>query len=355
MYKKRIESLQRLMEERKLDAYFTMHPENIYYLSGYRGDSGYLLITLHDAYLYTYPLFRMEAEEQTTDDVKVKIIKDVSFTDMLKEDVKSMYNVGIEKNHVLLSFYSTISCALSDKIKPVESLVEQLRTQKDQRELEFMKKAQSITDEVFKHVLGLKLTDMTELELAGEMEFYMKKQGAEGFSFSTIVATGEHSAIPHARPRNVKIKNGTNLLLDFGVYYNGYASDMTRTIFVGKADEEFKKVYNIVLKAQTEAEKGVKEGKKAKEIDGIARKIIEDEGYGEYFIHSLGHGVGIDVHEFPGVSPKQEAELLENMVITIEPGIYLKGKFGVRIEDMGIVKKDGFLVLPKSPKELIEI
>lgn len=355
MYKNRIAKLQKLMEEERLDAYFTMHPQNIYYLSGYRGDSGYLLITLENTYLYTYPLFKYEAEEQTIDGIDVKIIKESSYIKLLKEDLKNLHNIGIEKNNIRLSTYYTLLCNFSEKIKPIQGLVEKLRSQKDEKELEFIKKAQNITDKVFEYVLSLKLWEMTELELAGEMELYMKKYGAEGYSFKTIVAKGENSSIPHARPRDVKIGNNTNLLLDFGVFYNGYASDMTRTIFIGKANDEFKKVYNIVLKAQTEAENGTREGKKAKEIDSIARKIIENEGYGEYFIHGLGHGVGLDVHEIPGVYSKSEDILKENMVITIEPGIYLKGKFGVRIEDMGIVKKDGFKVITKSPKELIEI
>ncbi len=355
MYKQRLDNLRNLMEERKLDAYFTMHPANIYYLSGYRGDVGYLLVTLKEAYLYTYPLFMMEAEEQTTEEAKIRIFKNSSFINPLKEDTKNLYSIGIEKDNITFSTYSALFCSLSEKIRPVSNLPGILRKRKDEKEIEFMKKAQQITDSVFQHVLNLKLNNMTELDLAGEMEYQMKKLGAEGYSFKTIVATGENSAIPHARPRNVKIGNNTNLLMDFGVYYMGYASDMTRTIHVGKSNEEFKKVYNIVLKAQTEAENAVKAGKTAREIDSVARKIIEEAGYGEQFTHGLGHGVGIEVHERPAINSRSEEILEENMVITIEPGIYLKNKFGVRIEDMVIVKKDTFEIIPQSPKELIEI
>ena len=355
MYKNRLNNLRKLMDERKLDAYFTMHPANIYYLSGYRGDVGYLLVTLEHAYLYTYPLFMMEAEEQTDKEVEVKIFKDSSYIDLLKDDTKNTHSIGIEKNYITFSTYSTLFCSFSEKLRPVLNLTGELRKKKDEKELEFMKKAQEITDSIFKHVLELNLSEMTELDLAGEMEYQMKKLGSEGYSFKTIVATGENSAIPHARPRNVKIGNNTNLLMDFGVYYMGYASDMTRTIYIGKANEEFKKVYNIVLKAQKEAENSVRAGKSAKEIDSVARKIIEDAGYGEQFTHGLGHGVGIEVHERPAVNSRSEEILEENMVITVEPGIYLKDKFGVRIEDMVIVKKDSFEIITQSPKELIEI
>ncbi len=355
MYERRLDNLRRLMEERKLDAYFTVHPANIYYLSGYRGDTGYLLVTLKEAYLYTYPLFMMEAEEQTTKEVNVRILKDSSYLKLIQDDLKDSHSMAIEKDYITHSIYKDLFCALSDKIRPISNLAGELRKNKDEKEIEFMKKAQEITDRIFRHVLNLNLSSMTELDLAAEMEYQMKKLGAEGYSFKTIVAAGENSAIPHARPRNVKIGSRTNLLMDFGVYYMGYASDMTRTIHIGNASEEFKKVYNIVLNAQKEAENAVKKGKKANEIDQIARKIIEDAGYGEQFTHGLGHGVGIEVHELPRVNRRSEEILEENMVITIEPGIYFKNKFGVRIEDMVIVKKDGFEIITQSPKELIEL
>lgn len=358
-YTSRINSLRKLMEKRRLDAYLTTKAANIYYLSGYRGDTAYLLITLTNAYLYTYPLFMVEAEEQTTNEVKVKIINDAThINSLLLEDTKGLYTLGTEKNNITFQTYSKFFCTLQEKIHLVPDLVSILRQKKEKKEIEFIKKAQQITDTIFEYVikkLNVQIQNMTELELAGEMEYQMKKLGAEGYSFNTIVASGKNSAIPHAKPQNIKIKSNTNLLMDFGVSYMGYSSDMTRTIYVGKANEEFKKIYNLVLKSQEEAELHVRAGKTAMEIDKVARKIIEDAGYGKQFTHGLGHGVGIEVHEPPKINSRSQEKLEENMIITIEPGIYLKNKFGVRIEDMVIVKKEGFEIMTQSPKELIEI
>ncbi len=356
MYEIRINRLRELLDTERLDAYFTQNPSNIYYLTGYRGDTGYLLVTQDEIILYTYPLFKVEAETQTHGKVKVKILKGEEIGREITEDLKHSKSVGVERKNISLYMFDLLYCHNQTKIRQVKDLVMVLRAQKEEREIEYIKKAQKITDEIFQYVLNhLKPDAITELELAAEMEYQMKKLGAEGYSFKTIVATGENSAIPHARPRNVLIKNNTNLLLDFGVYYNGYASDMTRTIYIGKADEEFKKVYTIVLNAQEKAEKSIKEGIKASEIDNIAREFIKNAGYGDFFVHGLGHGVGIDVHELPPVNSRSEYTLKKGMIITIEPGIYLKNRFGVRIEDMVIVEENGFRVITNSPKNLIEL
>ena len=355
MYEIRLNKFRDIMKEERLDAYFTLNTSNIYYLTGYRGDSAYLLITESNAFLYTYPLFKIEAETQTHKSVEVKILEGKDLASLVAQDLKNSKSMGIEES-ISVHMFNLLYCKNNSRIRQVTNLVERLRAQKDESELDFIKKAQKITDDIFQYVLdNLKPDRLTELDLAAEMEYQMKKMGAEGYSFKTIVATRENSAIPHARPRNVLIKNNSNLLMDFGVYYNGYASDMTRTIFIGKADDEFKKVYTTVLNAQKKAEEEVKEGKKAKDIDKIARDIIKEAGYGEFFTHGLGHGVGIDVHESPPVNSKSEIILKEGMVITIEPGIYLKDRFGVRIEDMVLVKKDGYEIITNSPKELIEL
>ncbi len=356
MYEARINKLRDLMQKEGLDAYFTLNTSNIYYLTGYRGDSAYLVITLKEAYLYTYALFQIEAETQTDKSVNVKILGKTGLFDEISETLKDVKTLGIETPNLTLSMFNALYCKMQSKIRQTNDLVLGLRAQKDEREIEFIKRAQEITDRVFDHVLNTVKPDiMTELDLAAEMEYQMKKLGAEGYSFKTIVAIKENSATPHAIPRNVTITNNTNLLMDFGVYYNGYASDMTRTIFIGKADDEFKKVYNTVLSAQEKAEQAIKVGVAVKKLDKIARDIIDSAGYGEFFTHGLGHGVGIDVHENPPVNSRTGTLLKQGMVITIEPGIYLKDKFGVRIEDMVLVKKDGFEIIPKAPKNLIEI
>ena len=196
---------------------------------------------------------------------------------------------------------------------------------------------------------------MTEKEVAAEIEYFMKKNKAEGTSFDTIVAFSENSALPHAQPTDRKLKDGDIVLMDYGCMYEGYCSDMTRTVFMGKANDELKKIYDTVLKAQITAEEKMKAGLKCCEIDKIARDIIENAGYKNCFNHSLGHGVGLEIHEFPNLSPKSESVLEKNNVVTVEPGIYEEGLGGVRIEDMVLVTENGIENLTNSPKGLIQI
>ena len=224
-------------------------------------------------------------------------------------------------------------------------------------ELELMAKAQSITDAAFSHILGYITPDVTEIDVAVELEFFMRRMGAEALAFETIAVSGPASSMPHGVPANVKLRRGF-LTMDFGAKYNGYCSDMTRTIVIGKADADEKKLYNTVLSAQTAALDMAAEGVPCIEVDKVARDIINGAGYEGKFGHGLGHGVGMFIHEAPRVSPKvPEAEVLKRgHVVTIEPGIYLAGKYGCRIEDMIAIDHDGTMRnFTKSPKELIEL
>lgn len=222
-------------------------------------------------------------------------------------------------------------------------------------EIEKIKKAQSITDKAFSHILGFINGGRTELEVAAELEYFMRCNGADGLAFETIAVSGKNSSLPHGVPTESKLTQNSFFTMDYGARYAGYCSDMTRTVVLGKADEEMKRVYNTVLTAQSEAMKFIRAGVGCMEADKVARDVITDAGYGEYFGHSLGHSLGLEIHEMPSCSPKCNDTLVEGNVVTVEPGIYIPGKYGVRIENMVLVTNDGCINLTASDRSLIEL
>lgn len=237
------------------------------------------------------------------------------------------------------------------------ALLTELRIFKDAGEIDAIRRAQKITDDAFAHILTYITPDRTELDVALELEFFMRAHGSEGTAFETIAVSGSNSSRPHGVPRPVKLEAGF-LTMDFGARVDGYCSDMTRTVVLGKADDAMKRLYNTVLKAQTDALAGLVVNMKCSDADRIARDVIEGAGYGGCFGHSLGHGVGLFIHEKPNFSPASPDSmiLLPGHVLTVEPGIYVEGQYGCRIEDMIYVQPDGSIVnLTHSPKELIEI
>ena len=229
------------------------------------------------------------------------------------------------------------------------------RRVKTEKEIENIKAAQAITDATFAHILGFINADRTELEVAAEMEYFMRCHGASGLAFDTIAVSGKKSSMPHGVPGDVKLTVNSFFTMDFGAAYKQYCSDMTRTVVLGKASDEMKRVYNTVRTAQAEGMKFIKAGVRAADADKIARDIIAEAGYGEYFGHSLGHSLGLEIHERPAVSPRSDDVLVAGNVVTVEPGIYLPGKFGVRIENMVLVTENGCENLTNSPRELIEL
>ncbi len=229
------------------------------------------------------------------------------------------------------------------------------RRVKTAAEVEKIKKAQSITDKAFSHILDFINENRTEIEIAAELEYFMRKNGAEGLAFETISVSGKNSSLPHGVPTESRVTKNSFLTMDYGARWGGYCSDMTRTVVVGKADEEMKRVYNTVLLAQSEAMKGIKAGMACNEADKIARDVIADAGYGQYFTHSLGHSLGLEIHEAPACSPKCNDILVAGNIVTVEPGIYIPGKYGVRIENMVLVTENGCINLTNSDNSLIEI
>lgn len=271
----------------------------------------------------------------------------------------SAKNMAIESKTMTVSQLSTWKKALPDTeildTDVLSNAIESLRKVKSGDETECIRKAQEIAEAAFEHILGFIKPGVTEREIALELDHEMFRRGAEALSFETIALTGENTSMPHGVPSEREVREGEFVLMDFGAVYNGYHSDMTRTVCVGQPTEEMENVYNTVLKAQMAALEAAKAGITGGDLDGIARKIISDAGYGDNFGHSLGHGVGMEIHEQPNASPSNSEILPVGAVITIEPGIYIEGKFGVRIEDFVILDENGCDNLTKCAKNIVSL
>ncbi len=352
-------SVEEILEEKELDAILVTDEYNFHYLSGFAGE-GLLIIDREDKYLVTDSRYTIAAREFAGP--KGFTVCEYGAGKPLMRWIRSLTldkghsRIGFEDQHMVVSELSQYQKLFpSLEWKPLGKALELLRQVKKEEELEKLRIAESIGDKAFAAILPKIKVGMTELELAAELEYAMKKNGAEGFSFDTIVASGLNSAKPHHRPCSKKLEEGDFITMDFGCLYQGYCSDMTRTVVLGKASEEQKKVYQTVLDAQLTGLKTVKAGLLGSWVDEAARKVIAEAGYGAYFGHSLGHSVGLYIHESPNLSPSEKTVLKAGMIETVEPGIYIEGFGGVRIEDMVIVTENGCENLAHSPKELIEI
>ena len=358
---KRTENLLSLLEEKKLDAMLVVNPSNRQYLSCFTGSAGILYISKERQMLLTDFRYIEQATEQCPDYTVVnhqsKGILPLIKGYMAEEDVKTL---AIESDSVTYAQYEQYKVAFGeDLIQGTQKMVESLRRVKDADEIAKLKKAEAIGDIAFTHIIDFIKENyrkgVTENQIALELEVVMRHNGAQGTSFSSIVAAGAKSSLPHAVPEDVQLKEGDFLVMDYGCKYKGYCSDMTRTIVIGEPTEKHLDIYNTVLFANEEALKAIKPGKTGREIDAIARDIIKDKGYGEYFGHGLGHSVGLDIHEDPRLSHIDNSVLEEGMVVTVEPGIYIPDFGGVRIEDLVVLTKDGIENLTSSTKKLIII
>ena len=325
------------------------------YLTDFAFTDGLLLITMNSAELITDFRYYEMAEKGASRDYHIVM------PDNRREYISKILAsegcrvLGFEGGSVSFATYNAYKKNYPDiEFVDIGRMIEELREIKTDEEIQKMQKAQDITDKAFTHLLSMITPNMTEIDVAVELEYAMRKNGASAFAFDTIAVSGDGSALPHGTPRNVKLREGF-LTMDYGAKYDGYCSDMTRTIVIGKASEEIKSVYNTVLKAQLSAIEYLSENADCAEADKIARDII-DEKYAGTFGHSLGHSVGLFVHESPRLARTQAGRKLRiNEILTVEPGIYLFGKYGCRIEDMVAIKKDGVYNFTHSTKELIEI
>lgn len=349
----KIEKLRSTLDENNLDALLITNPFNLRYISGFTGTAGVVLITDDKALLITDFRYTQQANDQAPSfeivEHKQPIVKEVAS----QFKTLGVNRVGFEKNDLTYAMYEQYAKEAEVEWVPTEGLVEKIRLIKTEDEISILKEAAKIADDAFKHILTVIKPGVTEIEVSNELEFYMRKQGATSSSFDIIVASGYRSALPHGVASDKKIENGELVTMDFGALYNGYCSDITRTVAVGEISDQLKEIYDTVLQAQLKGVNGVKAGMTGKEADALTRDYITEKGYGEYFGHSTGHGLGLEVHEQPALSFKSDQTLEEGMIVTVEPGIYVPNVGGCRIEDDIIVKKDGNERLNHSPKELI--
>ena len=356
----RFTRLQQLLALKEYDAAIISDPMNQRYLSGFDFHDGTVLVTRTKSYLLTDFRYAEAAREWETEELEVLVPASGHLPAI--EGLLSSHHcrtVAIEEQHLSYAGFSRYQKALGDVTLTggASALLSELRLCKEDAELEVIARAQSITDAAFAHILECMQPEMTEIEVALELEFFMRKNGAEALAFDTIAVSGTNSSRPHGVPRNVRLERGF-LTMDFGARVDGYCSDMTRTVVIGRADEEMKRLYRTVLEAQTAALEAIEEGMGCYALDKIARDLIEGAGYRGCFGHSLGHGVGMLVHEEPRVSPgaNREQVLSRGHVVTVEPGIYLEGRYGCRIEDMVCIRNDGSAYnFTKSTKDLIEL
>lgn len=328
------------------------------YFTGFTTDSGYLIVSKNGSVFLTDSRY-IEAAQAQIDCCDVVLLTDakVQIPKYLKKFNCS--SIALEANHVTISGLRDYSKMFkAEDFKAVfdsrfDKYIKHLRCIKQEEEVKSIKAAQAIAQAAYDNAVKYIKPGMTEKEVALALDFHMLRNGAEKVSFDTIVVSGKNTSLPHGVPTDKKIEFGDFVTMDFGAVVNGYHSDMTRTVAIGEADDTMSEVYSIVLEAQTAAIEKAAAGVAAKDVDAAARSIIEEAGYGKNFGHSTGHGVGVEIHEEPNVSPKSEYVLREGNIITAEPGIYIPDKFGVRIEDMLLITNDGCENLTSTPKELM--
>ncbi|MCH7745057.1 MAG: aminopeptidase P family protein [Chloroflexi bacterium] len=353
---KRLEKLREALQEKELDAILISTDENRRYMSGFSGSAGYLLISQNDAVLATDFRYVEQAGRQAPDFRVERIAGGHAWLPKLTAEI-GVKRVGFESQQMTYSAYTLLQKAIEDaegsqkpEMVSTAGIVERLRAFKDADELKLLARAIEIGDEAFELVAPTIEAGITEREIAWELEKAMRERGAEKIGYDIIVAAGANGALPHHRAGDKVVEDGDAIVIDMGAMYEGYTGDMTRTIIVGEADETFLKVYDTVLRAQLEAEDKARAGMTGKEVDAIARDIIAEAGYGDAFGHSLGHGIGLEVHEEPRISAQSDQVLEDGMVFTIEPGIYLSGWGGVRIEDNVVMENGRVRIMTRSHK-----
>lgn len=352
----KIRALREKLKSLNLEGMIVSNPINVKYLTNINPDvEGILLITRKENIYLTYTMFIEDVNRTLTIDDEIIV---VDTRDVSNEEAENFFvfceNIGFEENYVTYEQYKRLKQRYRiNNMVETDGIIEKQRMIKDEQEIQYIKKACEITDKCFEYLLTYIKEGMTEKEIALEIEMFFKKNGAEGVAFDTIVASGPNSSIPHWKPSDRKIEMADPILIDMGCKYNGYCSDMTRTIFMGCILEEIKPVYDLVLKNQQNV---LEEMRSNYNIKNISRRVEDSFKFNNYnLIHGLGHGVGLEIHEQPNINSKNERFLKENMVVTNEPGIYLPGKYGIRIEDTVLINKNYCTPLTKSNKGYVVI
>lgn len=344
------------LEAHDLDAMLLTGEANRFYASGFHspGTDGVALVTRGTAYYFTDSRYTEAAARYIQGAELREIGRGRGYAALLEEVIteQGLRRVGFEDAYMTVQDWERYRKALSCELIPAADLLWELRVVKDEAELEAMVSAQRIAEKALTDILGEIRPGVTEKEIAARLQYLMLHYGASDMSFDPIVASGPNGSLPHGVPSEKPIRQGEFVTMDFGCIYHGYCSDMTRTVAVGYATEEMQKVYQTVLSAQLAGIRAAKAGLTGREVDGAARAVITAAGYGDYFGHSFGHGVGVEIHEAPNASPMNEKPMPAGAVISAEPGIYLPGKLGVRIEDVILLTEDGCKNLTKAPKDL---
>lgn len=323
------------------------------YMTNFTGTAGVAVISSEKAVFITDFRYVEQAHEQI-EGFEIVQHKGLIIEEIAKQVARlGIKNLGFEQQHVTFAEFASYKKSIQAQLVPISDVVEKLRLIKTDSEIKILKEAAKIADAAFEHILTFMRPGVTELDVSNELEFFMRKQGAASSSFDIIVASGYRSALPHGVATQKTIEKGELVTLDFGAYYKGYCSDITRTVAVGDVSDQLKTIYDVVLQAQLRGMNGIKAGMTGKEADALTRDYISEKGYGEYFGHSTGHGLGMEVHEGPALSVRSDTLLQPGMVVTVEPGIYIANVGGVRIEDDTVVTLEGNESLTHSTKELI--
>ena len=349
----RLEKLREQLEGLGADAFITEKPENRFYLSGFTGSTAWVIVTAKEAFLVTDFRYVEQAREEAPDFTVVnnerKAVEAIAAL-LQKQQVRRL----AFESSVPYQTYQDWSKAFADvELLPTSGILEKIRMYKDENEVSVIQEALRIAEDAFAHILGYIRPGVRELDIALELEFFMRKQGASGSAFEMIVASGPRGALPHGRATERVIQAGEMVTMDFGAVYQGYNSDITRTVSVGEPDPKMKEIYEIVLRAQKAGVAALRPGVTGQEADAVTRDIIREAGYGDAYGHSAGHGLGLEVHELPNLSPTSPFVLEPGMLVTMEPGIYISGLGGVRIEDNVLITAEGHEVLNRSTKELL--
>ncbi|WP_251446016.1 aminopeptidase P family protein [Vermiculatibacterium agrestimuris] len=337
-----------------VDAMLCSSQPGEYYAVGINGE-GYALVAPAAARYITDSRYTEAAEEAVTGAEVLTVSKGRGYADLINEftDAHSIKTLGVEEGYMTLAQYEGLKKALHARLIPAGKLLAGLRAAKDEEELSRMLAAQRITDDAFTEICGFIRPGMTEAEIAAKLTYEMLRRGAQRMSFDPIVASGPNGSRPHAIPGARQVQRGEFITMDFGCVYEGYCSDMTRTVALGEVDEDKRRVYDTVLQAQLAGIAASRAGVPGKDIDDAARAVIEAAGYGRFFGHGYGHSLGLEIHESPNANARETAPLPVGAMVSAEPGIYIPGQFGVRIEDVVRMEEGGCTDITRSPKELI--
>ncbi len=351
---KRLKAVIDKMKEENVDAFYLVNEKNIRYLTGFTGDESYLLILGEKAIFLTDSRFTEQAKTQIPKEIEIVLWQGHPLDDAIDRlndfEARRIFFEGYQMNYIDGNDFVN---SVDGEVMDADKLVEKIRVIKDEEEIRLTKKACEITDATFQHILTFIKPGMTEREIAAEMEHFMKLLGADGTSFETIVASGIRSSFPHGTATDKKVETGDLITLDFGALYQGYAADMTRTIAIGEVDPRLEEAYYHVLTAQKNGLKGIKAGMTCGQVDALVRENLIAANLNQYFSHGTGHSIGLDIHEEPIIRGNSAAIIEENMIMTIEPGVYLPNLGGIRIEDDILVTKGEGIILNTSPKDTL--